>query len=277
MLEKIIPLVIHQDKRREVFDFDLPDRFHAEFGEVDALDLLDVLFGEDRGRAANGAEVEAAVFLAGVGDRLVAVALGDHHHRAAIGLKFIDIAVHAAGRGRAEGAGSFAFRGLGRAGIVDRVFFEVIRERLAAIHDLLELGVGDVAADDDGAVQKERGGDRMLAQLGEDLLHRLIEVDLDAVLMLAAIFVGDETAGIAVHLLDKEAVLGDLRLDVAVGGAGDRHPDRAGGAVAGETDDADVVGKVLAAELGADAEFLRVNEEAVLQLDVAESLAVLVP
>ena len=92
------------------------------------------------------------MFLAGVGDRLVAVPLGDHHHRAAVGLQLIDIAVHAAGRGRAEGAGSFAGRGLGRAGVVDRVFFEIIRQRLAAIHDLLELGVGDVAADDDGAV-----------------------------------------------------------------------------------------------------------------------------
>ena len=89
--------------------------------------------------------------------------------------------------------------------------------------------------------------------------------------------VGDQPARVAVELLDEEAVLGDLRLDVAVGRAGDAHADRAGGAVARQADDADVVGEVLAAELGADAELLGGLEQPLLQLDVAEGLAVLVP
>src|SRR5450631_1618721 len=32
LLEKIIALVVDDDERREILDFDSPDRFHAEFG-----------------------------------------------------------------------------------------------------------------------------------------------------------------------------------------------------------------------------------------------------
>ena len=125
-------------------------------------------------------------------------------------------------------------------------------------------------------VKQQRGGDRMLGQFGQDLLHRLVQVDLDAMFMLAAVLVGDQAARIAVHLLDEQAVPGDLGLDVAVGRAGNRHADRAGGAVARQADDPHVVGKVLAAELGADAELLGGFQQPVLQLHVAEGLAVLV-
>ena len=50
---------------------------------------------------------------------------------------------------------------------------------------LLELGVGDVAADDDGAGEEERSGDRVLGELGEDFLHRPVQVDPHAVLVLS--------------------------------------------------------------------------------------------
>ena len=116
-----------------------------------------------------------------------------------------------------------------------------------------------------------------LDELGQDLLHRPVQVDPDAVLVLAAVLVGDETPRIAVHLFEPDAVPVDLRLDVAVGGAGDAHPDRAGGAVARQADDADVVGEVFAAELGADPELVAPPRGACLSSsDVAEGLAVLV-
>ena len=118
---------------------------------------------------------------------------------------------------------------------------------------------------------------RVLGELGQDLLHRLVQVDVDAVLMLASVFLRDQAARIAVQFFDEEAVPGDLRLDVAVGRAGDRHADRAGGAVPREADDPDVVGKVLAAELGADAQLVRLVEQLLLQFQIAERLAVLVP
>jgi hypothetical protein len=75
LLKEVVPLVVHEDKGREVFYLDLPHRFHAQFRVVDAFDLLDILLGEDGGRATDGAKVEAAVVLTGVGDLLAAVAL----------------------------------------------------------------------------------------------------------------------------------------------------------------------------------------------------------
>ena len=82
--------------------------------------------------------------------------------------------------------------------------------------------------------------------------------------------------GLRSSLLQPDPLLVDFCLDVAVGGAGDAHADRAGGAMARQADDAHVVGEVLAAELGADAEPVRRLEEFLLQFQVAEGPAVLV-
>ncbi len=69
------------------------------------------------------------------------------------------------------------------------------------------------------------------------------------------LFSGEEFFGVAFELFEEDAVLGDFGFDVSVGGAGDADADGAGGGVAGHADDADVVGEILAAELGADAGF----------------------
>ncbi len=52
-----------------------------------------------------------------------------------------------------------------RARVVDRVIFDVLRQRLAVVDKLLQLGVGDVAGHDNGAVKAQAGGDRMCRQL----------------------------------------------------------------------------------------------------------------
>ena len=44
------------------------------------------------------------MFFAGIGHRLGTIAFGQHHHRSAVRLEEIDIAVHASGGGGAEGA-----------------------------------------------------------------------------------------------------------------------------------------------------------------------------
>ena len=67
---------------------------------------------------------------------------------------------------------------LGRAGVVDRVVAQVRRHLLAGVEPLLDLGVRDVAGDDQRAGQREPGLDRVLRQLGEDLGHRPVQVDL---------------------------------------------------------------------------------------------------
>ncbi len=156
LLEEVVALVVDQNKGREVDNLDLPDRFHAEFREVDTFDLLDILFGENGSRAANRTEIETAMLVAGVCHLLRAVAFGDHDHRAAIFLQQVDVGIHATGSRRTEGAGSFARRSLGRSGVIDRVVLEVVRQRLAGVKNLLELGVSDVATDDDGTLQQQR-------------------------------------------------------------------------------------------------------------------------
>ena len=78
LLEEVVAFVVHEDEGREVLHFDFPYGFHAQFRIFHALDALDALLREDGSRSAYGSEVEAAVFLAGIGDYLLAVALGNH-------------------------------------------------------------------------------------------------------------------------------------------------------------------------------------------------------
>src|ERR1051326_9107986 len=97
--EEIVALVVHQNERREILHFDFPHGFHAELGILEQLDLLDVLLRENRGRPADAPEIKSAVFLACARDLRAAIALGEHHHRAALRLEEINVAIHAA-RGR---------------------------------------------------------------------------------------------------------------------------------------------------------------------------------
>src|SRR5215213_1901808 len=82
-LEKIIPLVVDHDERREILYLDAPDRLHAELGIFQHLDLLDAVLGEVRGRAADAGEIKSAVLRAGFAHLRRAVALGDRDHGAA--------------------------------------------------------------------------------------------------------------------------------------------------------------------------------------------------
>src|SRR5438105_3179224 len=65
--EEVVALVVDDDEGREVDDLDLPHCLHAELGILVHLDLLDAVLREARGRAADRAEVESAVLLAGLG------------------------------------------------------------------------------------------------------------------------------------------------------------------------------------------------------------------
>ena len=245
------------------------------------LDRLDAVLGEAGGRAADRAEVEAAVRVARVGDLLGAVALGQHHHRAAGGLELVDVGVHPAGRGRAERAAGVALGRLGRTGVVDGVVLEVLRHAVAGVEPLLDLGVRDVAGDDQRAGERQPGLDRVLRQLGADLVHRPVEVDPhDVVALVLEVLVGrlgQEPRRVGLELLEEDALGGDLAERLAVGRAGDGDGDGERGAVAGEPDDADVVAEVLAAELRADAELAGQLEDLLLELGVAEAVAAIGP
>ena len=67
LLEEVVALVIYENECREVLNGDFPDGFHTQFGVFHALDALDAALREHCCHAADGAEVEAAVLLAGIG------------------------------------------------------------------------------------------------------------------------------------------------------------------------------------------------------------------
>ena len=74
--KEVIAFVVHQDVGREVLYGNLPDGFHTQLGVLDALDGGDAVLGQVGSHTADGAQVEAAEFLAGIRYALGAVALG---------------------------------------------------------------------------------------------------------------------------------------------------------------------------------------------------------
>ncbi|MNL67200.1 hypothetical protein D3C87_1917650 [compost metagenome] len=102
LLEEIITFVIYQNKGREIFHFDFPDRFHTQFRIFHALQTLDALLCQHRRRATNAAKIESAVFMTGIRHLLAAVAFRQHDHAPAVGLQLIHIGIHAPCCGRAK-------------------------------------------------------------------------------------------------------------------------------------------------------------------------------
>ncbi|MPM25121.1 hypothetical protein SDC9_71611 [bioreactor metagenome] len=153
---------------------------------------------------------------------------------------------------------------------------EVLRHRLPGVQPLADLGVRDVAGDDQGAGQRQAGLHRVVAQLGEHLGHRPVEVDPDRLVLGADVLVGDVgqvVAGLELQLLEEHPLRGDPALALPIGGAGDRDRHRQRGAVPGQPDDPYVVAEVLAAELCADAEVLGELQDLLLHLRVTEAVA----
>ena len=64
--EEIVALVIYQNEGGEIFHFNFPDGFHAQFRVFQQFHFFDVVLGQNGGRAADGAQVKAAVLPAGI-------------------------------------------------------------------------------------------------------------------------------------------------------------------------------------------------------------------
>ena len=161
LLEEVVAFVVNQDECREVFNCDFPNGFHSEFGVLDALDALDAGLREHRGSTADCAEIETTVFLAGIGDFLSAVALGNHNKRCAVLLEFIHIGVHAIGRCGAHRSAWIAIGSLGRSGIKNGMVLEILRHILSGVEASFEASVSYVASHDDGAAQVDACANRV--------------------------------------------------------------------------------------------------------------------
>ena len=61
-LKKIIPLIIGKDKRREVFNPDLPDGLHTQLFKIYYFNRFDILFCQYSGRSTDRPKVEPPMF-----------------------------------------------------------------------------------------------------------------------------------------------------------------------------------------------------------------------
>ena len=215
--KEVVALVIHQDVGGEILHRNFPDSLHTQFRVFDALDGSDAVLGQVSCYTADGAQVEPTELLAGIGDALGAVALGNHNHAAAVALEELHIGIHAPGCGGTERAGGVALGGLGGAGVVDGVVFDVLRQFLAGIDEFLELGVGDIAAHNDGAGEGKTGLDRVFGQLGQHFLHGAVQVNRYSFALGFAVLGGDILARVVFQLFDEDTLGGNLGLGVAVG------------------------------------------------------------
>ncbi len=108
----------------------------------------------------------------------------------------------------------------------------------------------------------------------QNILHRLVEIDLDDLAAERLLHRGQILRGVMLELLEIDAVFGDLAEHLAVRRAGHAETDRQRGAVARQPDHPHVVAEILAAELRADAERLRHLQDFLLHLEIAEGVAV---
>ncbi len=72
------------------------------------------------------------------------------------------------------------------------MILEVLRHGLALVKAFLNLGVSDVAAYDNGAVERETGGNGIFGEFGQNLVHGTVEVDFhDFTFAGLAVFLGN--------------------------------------------------------------------------------------
>ena len=154
LLEEVVALVVDEDEGRESrlrSCRPLPcrvRRFHA-------FDALDAVAREHRGHAADRAEVEAPCFLQASVTTSVRLPLAIITIEPPCDWKR---STYGPCGWRSSGPSSrkHSLRGLGGTGVENRMVLDVVGELFAAVKAFLELGVRDVASDDDRAVSETR-------------------------------------------------------------------------------------------------------------------------
>ena len=112
----------------------------------------------------------------------------------------------------------------------------------------------------------------MFRQLSADLFHRLVQVDLNGFAFFhISEFFWNQFSRFVVEFFDPQTFAVDLALNVSVCRAADADTDRAAGAVTRQTNHANVVSKILAAELCAQADVVGQFKKFVFEFYIAES------
>ncbi len=133
--------------------------------------------------------------------------------------------------------------------------------------------MGDVAGDDEGAVEAEAGADGVGGEFVENLLHGAVEVDDGGIVGIGIELGGCIAGGVVFELFEEDAFGGDFGADVAVGGAGDTEADGAAGGVARKANYAYVVAEIFAAKLSSNAGGSTHFEDAFFPFEIAVSAA----
>ena len=170
-----------------------------------------------------------------------------------------------------------ALRSLGRTGVVDGMVFDVLRQVFATVQTFFQLGVCDVTAYDDGSIQRQTGGNRILGQFLQNIGHRLVQVNLHHVAFtgLYGVLSGISSPGLLSRLFNPDTFFIDFTLDVTVGRAGNTQTHGTGRTVTRQADDAYVVSQIFTAELGTEAN-LELLPVPAFQFHIAESAAELI-
>src|SRR5262249_9731810 len=95
--------------------------------------------------------------------------------------------------------------------------FEVLREIIASVEALFELGMRNVTRHDHGASQRQARGHRMLAQFCQDLSYWAVEVNPhDCPAELVVLDIWEVLRWIGFELLEEHSVPGNLAEDLTM-------------------------------------------------------------
>ncbi|RMN01822.1 hypothetical protein ALQ67_103941 [Pseudomonas savastanoi pv. glycinea] len=144
---------VHRNGHRHVFDLELVDRFHAQFGEGHDSGFLDRLSHQVRS-AADGHQVHGFVVADCVDGGRAAFGFADHAQQAGLVEDLAGELIHPRGRGRACRANDFFAYRINRADVVDETTLEVDRQGFALVEHFDHALVRGVAAGKHLAVEQ---------------------------------------------------------------------------------------------------------------------------
>jgi hypothetical protein len=97
------------------------------------------------------------------------------------------------------------------------VIFNVLRQTFAIVQALFQFRMGDVTSNNNGAVQRQTGRNRILRKLRQDLTHRAVQVNVYRFTLarFTQLF-RDIFARVVFQFFDPDTVAVDLRFNVAI-------------------------------------------------------------
>mmetsp|Transcript_13912 Transcript_13912/g.29698 ORF Transcript_13912/g.29698 Transcript_13912/m.29698 type:complete len:690 (-) Transcript_13912:273-2342(-) len=282
LFEKVISLIIHNNKCWKVLHVNLPYCLHPVLFVIQNFHVFNTVLCQDCCGATNAAQVKSTILFAGICHLTRSIALGKSYERSSILHEFIDIGIHSPGGGGTERTRSIALRGFGRAGIVYDIVFGIVRQPFSRFDLFEHFCMRNVSCDDDGSREAETRAHRILRQCFAQLVHghgvqihlqhRIGRTGLGAIQVFLR-HLRQILAHVRLQLFEEDTLLGDLSLDLPIGAAGYADPHGTTGPVPRQANDADVVTKVLAPELRPDAKVPRHVQNVIFPFDVPEGAA----